>query len=70
MLLWCSKGRVIKYIRAQSGAKIEIQRKDDCLLGATERGIDITGTENQIARAHQVCRLFVLTILFHNEKLS
>ena len=39
---------------AESGAKIQMQQKDEVMPGATERGVDITGTESQVARAHEV----------------
>ena len=39
---------------AECGAKIQIQQKDEVMPGATERGVDITGTDHQVARAHEV----------------
>ena len=46
---------MIKAIMAESGARIQMQQKDEVMPGATERGVDITGTETQVSRAHQVC---------------
>lgn len=47
-------GSVIKAIMAESGARIQMQQKEEVMPGSNERGVDITGTESQVARAHQM----------------
>ena len=47
---------MIKAIMAESGARIQMQQKEEVMPGSNERGVDITGTESQVARAHQVSR--------------
>merc|ERR1719253_12758 len=47
-------GTVIRELIAQSGAKIQLQQKEDLLPGAIERGVTVSGTAQQVDTA---CRL-------------
>lgn len=47
-------GETIKYLQLQSGAKIQVTRDMDADPNSTTRGVEITGTSDQIAKAEQL----------------
>ncbi|KAL8063222.1 hypothetical protein ABFX02_01G014500 [Erythranthe guttata] len=47
-------GETIKYLQLQSGAKIQVTRDMDSDPNSTSRGVELTGTPDQIAKAEQL----------------
>ncbi|KAL3818966.1 hypothetical protein ACJIZ3_004871 [Penstemon smallii] len=47
-------GETIKYLQLQSGAKIQVTRDMDADPNSTTRGVELTGTPDQIAKAEQL----------------
>lgn len=47
-------GETIKYLQAQSGAKIQVTRDMDADPNAPTRTVDLTGTPDQISKAEQL----------------
>ncbi|XP_051129168.1 uncharacterized protein LOC127250062 [Andrographis paniculata] len=47
-------GETIKYLQHQSGAKIQVTRDIDSDPNCTTRGVELTGTPDQIAKAEQL----------------
>lgn len=47
-------GETIKYLQAQSGAKIQITRDADAIPFSQTRSVDITGSSEQVNRAEQL----------------
>lgn len=49
-------GETIKYLQLQSGAKIQVTRDMDADPNSPNRGVELTGTPDQIAKAEQLIR--------------
>lgn len=47
-------GETIKYLQLQSGAKIQVTRDMDADPNSPNRGVELTGTPDQIAKAEQL----------------
>ncbi|XP_022845236.1 far upstream element-binding protein 2-like, partial [Olea europaea var. sylvestris] len=47
-------GETIKYLQLQSGAKIQVTRDMDADPNSSTRGVELTGTPDQIAKAEQL----------------
>lgn len=47
-------GETIKYLQLQSGAKIQVTRDMDADPNSPTRGVELTGTPDQIAKAEQL----------------
>ncbi|XP_037446192.1 far upstream element-binding protein 1-like [Triticum dicoccoides] len=47
-------GETVKYLQAQSGAKIQVTRDMDVQPGSQTRSVDLSGTPDQINRAEQL----------------
>lgn len=58
-------GETIKYLQLQSGARIQVTRDMDADLNSPTRGVELTGSAEQIAKAEQLINDVLNEVVTH-----